>query len=126
MIRAPLMAMSLALAAPCADAQSIRDEWCPEGPGPITYLDEFGVGFGDHITCEVNTLPPETDPVYAVALTCTRNQPTGEIDASGNEVIHSQPVPDLAWLVALLLPDDRLAIYLDVNNQTQILSRCNF
>ncbi len=117
--------LGVAIADP-ATAQSMRGTWCPEEPGNLVYMDEQGIGFGDHISCEVSMPPPTDQLAYAAAATCTRTYSTGSFDANGHEVFYSEQDTDVSRIVAVLLPDGRLALNLDAYNQTSILTRCDF
>ncbi|MBY4892563.1 hypothetical protein KUL25_07275 [Rhodobacteraceae bacterium N5(2021)] len=96
-----------ALGAPAA-ADTVRGEWRGE-QGPIFYIDEFGAGWGDHSTCEAAPIALEEGDAYVTDLTCYTTHFTGDTPTDGVTQLNSE----VTKIVALLLPDGRLALYLD-------------
>lgn len=118
--RALSAALVLVVTVGAAGADGVRGEWCAQ-QGPIFFIDEFGVGWGDHSSCEAMPLPPQTGMSYVADLTCYSTHFTDPTAADGVTQLNTE----VTEIVALLLPDGRLALYLDDGLGTDILSRCN-
>ncbi|HID66996.1 MAG TPA: hypothetical protein EYP31_01690, partial [Roseibacterium sp.] len=102
----------VALSATGLHAQTLQDQWCG-ADGQIVYIDDQGIGWGGHTTCETVPSPPTRAPAFFASLRCYSRYATGETGADGQPEYQSIPNSSASEVMAILLPDDTLAFYLD-------------
>jgi hypothetical protein len=61
-----------------AQAEGYLGTWCPQGPGPMMFFEETGLGFGDHTICDWKAGPDISDTGFSGLLTCRNVYVTGE------------------------------------------------
>ena len=90
------VAAVLLLFSGAAQAEGFAGQWCGRGDAPFMGIDEYGVGFGDHVVCDWDQPFPHDALSWVVELSC-RAVHVIDIKEDGTMEVVEDPRPPMTF-----------------------------